>query len=71
MNNSKIIECCCAGNEKNFALVQIEKKLAVLLLRFYDASKAAKKHYLKLTEYSKVNSFANMVTKIDIDAIKI
>ena len=47
------------------------KKLAFSLLQFYDAAKAAKKRLLKLTEHLKLSSFINIVTKIDVDDLKI
>ena len=50
------------GNHKKFCLLFKLKKLAFLLLYFYDAAKAAKKRFLKLTEHSKLSSFANMIT---------
>ena len=38
-----------------------------MLSKFYDA---AKKWLLKLTEYSVLNSYTNMIVKIGIDALK-
>ena len=50
----------------------MKKKLAFLLLQYYDAAikTAKKKRLLKLTKHSELNNFTNMVAKIDIDALK-
>ena len=47
------------------------KKLTFSLLQVYDAAKAVKKPLLKLTEHLKLNSFTNIVAKIDINTFKI
>ena len=62
---------CAAGNEENCWLLFKLKKLAISLLQFYDAGKPVQKHLLKLTDYSKLSSFTNMVTKINVDDLKI
>ena len=46
------------------------KKLAFLLLQFYDAAKVRKKPSLKHTEQQELNSVTNMPAKIDINALK-
>ena len=57
----------CVGNKENFWLSFKLKKLAFSLLLRYDATKAAKKRLLKLTKHSKLS----MITKIDVDDLKI
>ena len=72
-NHSEITESCYSvqANEKFSAVVQAEKKRAFLLLQLYNAAKAAKTPLLEQTEHKELSSFANMVAKNDINALKI
>ena len=66
------MKCCsyCTGNRENFWLLFKLEKTRFSLLQYYVAAKMAKKHLLKLTEHLELNSFTNMVAKIDISTFK-
>ena len=59
----------CMIHLRNF--LTVKKKIAFSLLQFRDVAKAAKKPFLLQTEHSELNSFTNMVAKVNIDTFKV
>ena len=61
----------CVDYLKNVWILSKLKKRALFVLAIYYAAKVAKKSLLELTKHLKLSSFTNMISKLDVDDLKI